>query len=97
MTGAERPVCACCGMVINYMLRTTDRLDEPEFVWVHGALKTTTRCSPHPLNHQRYCDFCSAANPGWAIDTDQDQRLRAARSGVHNGRFVTGRWALSVC
>jgi len=39
MTGTERPaaVCARCGMVIAYMLKTSGRADEPGFVWVHGG------------------------------------------------------------
>lgn len=78
MTGAQRPaaVCARCGMAINYMLKTTGRQDDPEFVWVHGdPADHDPVLAPSSGQPRLYCDFCSAPDPGWVIDTDRDFQI----------------------
>jgi hypothetical protein len=75
MTGAERPaaVCALCGMALNYILKSTGRLDEPEFVWVHGGPADHDPVLAPAVEPRRMCcDFCSAPDPEWVVDTDRD-------------------------
>lgn len=97
MTGAQQPaaVCARCGMAINYMLKTTGRQDDPEFVWVHGGpADHDPVLAPSSGQPRLYCDFCSAPDPGWVIDTDQDFQITVVDwDGGSLTENFTGGWA----
>jgi hypothetical protein len=96
MTGAERPaaVCARCGMAINYMLKTSSRPDEPEFVWVHGGpADHDPMLAPSSEPPRMYCDFCSAPDPGWVVNTDQDFQIALMEpNGSSLTENFTGGW-----
>jgi hypothetical protein len=97
MTAAERPaaICARCGMAVNYMLKTAGRPDEPEFVWVHGGpAGHDPVLAPSAGSPRLYCDFCSAPDPEWVIDTDRDfQIVVADQDGGSLTENFTGGWA----
>jgi hypothetical protein len=97
MTAAERPsaICARCGMTLIYMLKTADRPDEPEFVWVHGGpAGHDPVLAPSAGSPMLYCDFCSAPDPKWVIDIDRDfQIVVADQDGGSLTENFTGGWA----
>lgn len=90
MTGPKppAPVCARCGMVIKYMLNLTGGPAEPEFVWMHGGPADHNPVLAPAIEPPRlYCDFCSAPDPDWVVNTDRDfQIITVAPDGRSHAR-----------
>lgn len=73
------------------MLKTTGRLDEPEFVWVHsGPVDHDPVLAPAAEPPRLYCDFCSAPDPEWVIDTPPGLPDRPGNGGGSLTENFTG-------